>query len=195
MELTSDVKAEILAKLPGEMRDQIAQKMDNDAHAVLTIHSQYNDEGKKTGSVTLALDQDESEGTRKFFNLAGPLVDAVLNGKMVVIDELDARLHPLLIKAIVRLFNSAGNASGAQMLGVCHDTSILDRELLRRDQVCFVEKDRFGATRVAKLVEFKARKEEPFYKNYLEGKYGGIPFITNFENSFKHGQAQERAGV
>lgn len=134
------------------------------------------------------LDQQESEGTKKFYNLAGMFVDAVRSGSLIIVDELDARLHSLLTKAILQMFNSKIVQSEAQLLAVCHDTALLDKSQLRRDQIYLVEKDVLSATRVANLVEFKVRKEARYYKNYLEGKFGAIPFVENFERILTHVQ-------
>jgi uncharacterized protein len=99
-----------------------------------------------------------------------------------VIDEFDARLHTLLSKAIIKLFHSSEPASNAQLLVASHDTALLDRDLLRRDQLYFVEKNQYGATSTTSLVEFKVRKETPYDKNYLDGKYGAIPVVEDLRN-------------
>jgi AAA15 family ATPase/GTPase len=84
-----------------------------------------------------------------------------------------------LSKAILKLFNSPETASQAQLLVASHDTALLDRDLLRRDQIYFIEKNQFGATNATSLVEFKPRKETPYYKNYLDGRYGAIPIVED----------------
>lgn len=100
----------------------------------------------------------------------------------MVIDEFDARLHTLLTKSILKLFHSSQTKSKAQLLVASHDTALLDRNLLRRDQIYFVEKDKYGATETTALVEYKPRKESPYDRNYLDGKYGAIPFIDALES-------------
>ena len=133
------------------------------------------------------MDDQESEGTKKYFNLVGVFITALQENRLVVIDEFDARLHTLLTKSILKLFNSPQTKSKAQLLVASHDTALLDRNLLRRDQIYFVEKNKFGATEVTSLVEFKPRKESPYDKNYLEGKYGAIPFIDGLESLLTNG--------
>lgn len=155
---------------------------------ILTMHSVFDNNGNEISETTFDLEEQESEGTKKFYNIIGVLLRAVKENRLVIIDELDARIHTLLTKAIIRLFNGTDVKTEAQLLGVCHDTAIMDRDLLRRDQIYLVEKDKLAATTVVNLVEYKVRKETPFYKNYLEGKYGGIPFIENLENVLKDGQ-------
>ena len=134
------------------------------------------------------MDQAESEGTRKFFNIIGVLILALTQDRVVIIDEFDARLHSLLTKAIIKLFNSSVLNSRAQLLVAVHDTALQDKKVLRRDQIYYIEKNRFGATSARSLVEYKARKEEPYDKNYLEGKYGAIPFIHDLENLVADGK-------
>ncbi|MEH1840702.1 MAG: AAA family ATPase [Nostoc sp.] len=97
------------------------------------------------------LDEQESEGTKKVFALAGPLVDTLKNGKVLIIDEFDARIHPLISRAIVELFNSnETNPNNAQLIFMTHDTNLLNNKLFRRDQIWFTEKNRYGATDLSK---------------------------------------------
>ncbi|MCF6404880.1 ATP-binding protein [Chitinophaga filiformis] len=156
---------------------------------VVTNHYVYNNEGEITGETSFDMLTHESEGTKKFYNIIGAILFAIRKGQFVVIDEIDARFHTLLTKAIMGLFNSETVKSGAQLLAASHDIAVVDHELLRRDQIYIVEKDNLAATRVVNLVEYKTvRKDTPFGKNYLEGKYGGIPFIENLENFLKNGE-------
>ncbi|HTK17991.1 MAG TPA: ATP-binding protein [Mucilaginibacter sp.] len=184
----NEVKDEILNRVPVEMREEIRERIERDLKPVFATHNVYNDHGKVVDETPFSMATVESEGTRKFYNLAGLLVDAVHNGRLVVIDELDARLHTLLTRAIIQLFNSEKMKTEAQLFAASHDTALLDKDLLRRDQIYFVEKDQFSATRVTTLAEYKPRKETPYYKNYLEGKYGAIPFIENLETVLTHGE-------
>lgn len=125
--------------------------------------------------------EDESTGTRNLLSLAGPLLDMLNKGRTLVIDELDASLHPLLVRQIVRLFHTPEiNTNGAQLVFTTHDTSLLDApDLLRRDQVWIVEKDRDQASSLVSLAEFSPRKTEALERGYLMGRYGGIPFIND----------------
>jgi AAA15 family ATPase/GTPase len=85
----------------------------------------------------------------------------------------------------LKIFNSENIRSEAQLLVASHDTALLDKRILRRDQICIVEKNQFGSTELTSLVEFKPRKESPYDKSYLDGKYGGIPMISDLEEIFK----------
>lgn len=111
---------------------------------IVSDHKQYDDEGREVNNVAFAFNRNESEGTIKYFSLAYPIIDALDNGKRIVIDELDSKLHPLLVKKIVALFNDAKtNPKGAQLLFTAHDTYLLSAGLFRRDQVWFTQKMQF----------------------------------------------------
>jgi AAA15 family ATPase/GTPase len=145
---------------------------------VRTIHRKMDDEGKPTAAELFYLDRHESEGTKKIFAMSGPLIDTLKSGEVLIIDELDARLHPLLTKEIVSLFNDpVRNHKHAQLVFVTQDTNLLDNQLLRRDQIWFVEKDRQGASYLYSLAEFKVRNDSTYEKDYIQGRYGAIPFL------------------
>ena len=154
-------------------------------------HSKINVDGEVVGVVDFDIDERESDGTRKLFNLAGPIVDTLRQGKSLFVDELDAQLHPLLSRRIVKLFNCAEtNPHGAQLIFTTHDTNMLSKKLLRRDQVVFVEKTAKTnySTKLTPMMSItldngaKPRTDSNYEKNYLEGKYGAIPY---FEDEFK----------
>lgn len=123
---------------------------------------------------------DESNGTRNLLFLAGPVLDILRKGLTLVIDELDTSLHTLLVRELVRLFHRPEvNTGGAQLIFTTHDTALLDApELLRRDQVWLVEKGRDQATALLSLQEFSPRKNEARERGYLNGRYGGVPFLS-----------------
>jgi len=129
----------------------------------------------------------ESEGTKKIFNLLGILLDTLNNDKILIIDELDSRLHPLLTREIVKLFHSDNNSS--QLVFATHDTNLLDKNIFRRDQIWFTEKDIYGATHLYSLAEYKlnnskVRNDASYEKDYILGYYGAIPYVSNFESLF-----------
>jgi AAA15 family ATPase/GTPase len=134
------------------------------------------------------LSKNESSGTNKIFDLAGYIVLALKFGSLVLIDELDSKLHPILTQEIIKLFNNPEtNPKNAQLIFTTHDTNLLGANLFRRDQVWFTEKDDFEATDLYSLLEFKdedgktIRKDRSFEKDYIRGRYGAIPYITNFQ--------------
>ncbi len=158
------------------------RKVDN---TVISSHQQYDDDGKETKSVTFPFRKNESEGTIKYFSLAFPIIDALDNGKRLIIDEFDSKMHPLLTCKIIALFNSlVTNPRNAQLIFTTHDTNLLSANLFRRDQVWFTQKDSFGASSLYSLAEYKVRNSAPFEKDYLMGKYGGVPVVGQFERLF-----------
>jgi uncharacterized protein len=124
--------------------------------------------------------QEESDGTQRLYALAAPVLEVLNNGRLLVVDELDSSLHPLLVRRLVRLFHHPEhNPKGAQLLFTTHDTSLIDRTLFRRDQIWFTEKDRDQATRVYPLSDFSPRETEAWEKGYLIGRYGAVPFFDD----------------
>lgn len=123
--------------------------------------------------------ENESDGTKELFNLSFYLITAIANGVVVIIDEVNAKLHPVLVRYLVSLFNSdKHNPKNAQLIFTTHETSILDQDILRRDQVWFCEKDENQATRLYSLLDFKPRKGyENLEAAYLAGRYGAVPMI------------------
>jgi AAA15 family ATPase/GTPase len=121
----------------------------------------------------------ESDGTRAYLALLGPAVDALKKGAPLLIDELDASLHPLLAIQLIRLFNTpSSNPKGAQLIFNTHDTNLLSGGVLRRDQIWFTEKGNDATSHLYPLSDFKPRRQENLQNGYLQGRYGAIPFIN-----------------
>ncbi len=177
--------------LPKEMPEQLKRDIIKDSPMLVelkTAHRKMDAANQDMGAVLFDLDANESAGTQKMVKLTGPLLDTLENGRLLVVDELDARMHPLLTRMIVSLFNSPANRSNAQLVFASHDTTLLTPKLFRRDQIWFTEKDNYGATDLYSLVELKGvRKEATFAKDYIRGKYGAIPFIGDQEWLFCEG--------
>jgi uncharacterized protein len=145
---------------------------------ILTGHRRYDQAGNVTAIIYFDIHRHESDGTRKIVALAGPIVEALKTGAVLFVDELDARLHPLITRSVLALFNSQEtNPKNAQLIFATHDTNLLDKSIFRRDQIWFAEKDRWGATHLYSLVEYKVRNDASFEKDYIHGRYGAIPFI------------------
>jgi uncharacterized protein len=128
----------------------------------------------------------ESTGTQNLFHAAFSFVDALDNGSIVVFDELDASLHPLIARRIVQEFNSSEtNPKNAQLIFTTHDTNLLGNtpndSPLRRDQVWLTEKTAKGATTLTPLTDYQPRKEESLERGYLQGRFGGVPVLSQFE--------------
>ena len=181
----TDITTEKLASLPKLKRQQVEKNMS--AHTLveaITAHNIYNEDGQVIDENDFYRDVMESEGTKKVIELSGPIFDTLINGKTLIVDELDARLHPLLTRNIVLLFmDPERNKHGAQLIFATHDTNLLDLSVLRRDQIWFAEKDKVESTDLYSLVEFEEDgQEEPNNKHdierdYIRGRYGAIPFI------------------
>jgi hypothetical protein len=163
--------------LPKDLKEFVLKKS-SDRTFVRTVHKKYDSDGQILSSELFDLDDNESEGTKKLFSFAGPLVDVLKNGRVIVIDELDARFHPLITCAIIRLFNSnETNPQNAQLIFTTHDTNLLSNTIFRRDQIWFTEKNPRGATDLYSLAEFKVRNDASYEKDYIQGRYGAVPFI------------------
>jgi hypothetical protein len=144
-----------------------------DAHVVRFHH--------RTEAGSAAFDfADESSGTRSLFAFAGPLVDVFSRGRTLVVDELDASLHPLIVRQLVRRFHVGHPSSpAAQLLFTTHDTSLLSAPgLFRRDQIWFVEKGADQSSTLYPLTDFHPRKHEAIERGYLAGRYGAVPFLN-----------------
>lgn len=130
---------------------------------------------------------EESVGTQNIFSLIPVIRDVLVNGKVLIIDEIDRSLHPLLVKYILEIFNDEEiNKNGSQLIFNTHDTNILDLELLRRDQIWFTEKNPVnGASNIYPLDDFSVRNTENIEKGYLLGRYGAVPFIDENINPFE----------
>jgi uncharacterized protein len=157
-------------------------KSDEDEPSIIIKRKVYED-GKVVGTEEFDLMEYESEGTKKLFAFAGAFLHALEHGKILVVDELESSLHPLITRTIIELFNS--EKSIAQLIFATHDTNLLSNRFFRRDQIWFVEKSSQGSSCLFSLAEYKEgkpRKDASFGKDYVLGKYGAIPFLGNFDD-------------
>ncbi len=167
---------------PREMRGGVK---DLPIYQAITQHNKFSSDGNLIGSEMVDLSEYESEGTKKLFNFAPAFLEGLENQRIFIIDELDAKLHPLLTTALIKMFHSnTGSGHCSQLIFTTHDTNLLTSELFRRDQIWFAEKDKLGATQMYSLYDFKpqgknVRTDELYEKNYLIGKYGAIPYLGN----------------
>ena len=144
---------------------------------ISTVH-QLTDDSVEKKQYTLLLGQ-ESVGTQRFFSRIGLWMDALNSGAVLVVDEIEASMHPLLTRHLIEMIqDQTTNQNHAQLIFTTHDTGLLDLKLLRRDQIWFAEKDeKTMQTDIYALTEFSPRKEENIARGYLQGRYGAIPFI------------------
>lgn len=146
---------------------------------LITYHRKYDENNVLIDTVPFNFDKQESEGTKKLLYLLGPWFDTLQNGKVLLVDELDSRLHSHLTLRLIDFFHKF-NTNHAQLICAVHDISLLNKETFRRDQIWFVEKNQFGASELVSLGDFKTdkvRNKSAFDKNYLDGKYGAIPYF------------------
>jgi len=159
-----------------------------DKLALFSEHPVFDANGHITHTRKVPMRLFESAGTLKLFAIAGPVIDTLKAGKVLFVDEMDAKFHPLMTKELIRLFQSEKtNPHNAQLIFVTHDTNLLSKELFRRDQIWFVEKDSYGGSHLYSLAEFKFEetKDSPYKEDYIAGRYGAIPFLGDFSNLFK----------
>ncbi len=168
--ISKKVSAEQLKNLPPELSKLIfGDKNEIDAYQIQTLHK----------DVLFDFETEESDGTRRIFSLIGPWVDALKNGKILIVDELDTKLHHLLNLFLIRLFHDpTQNKTNAQLIFTTHNTNLLDQDIFRRDQIWFTEKNaENGSTDLYSLTEYSPRKDKDIERGYLAGKYGALPFI------------------
>ncbi len=153
---------------------------------IQVVKKKYNSDGSAIVGKRMLFWNQEGEGVKKMFVLSPFLIKALDNGGAFFVDEFDARLHPRLSRKIVELFHSQrSNPNGAQLIFAAHDTNFMDTHLLRRDQICLVEKDQYGASHLHSLVEYKGvRNDASFEKDYLKGKYNAVPLLSKLEEPF-----------
>lgn len=180
-----DISLEAISKFPwpDDLKTKIMNEKGWKSVSLNTLHQKFDQDGEVVGSVVFELDEDESKGTKKFFAMSAPILDTLQNGKILIIDELDSSLHPILTQHLIKLFHDKDiNKNNAQLIFATHDTNLLKPELFRRDQIWLTEKDQYGATTIYSLAQFKnVRKQEDFAKQYIQGKYGAIPYLGKFE--------------
>lgn len=142
---------------------------------VRTVHDIYDENGNIVGEKLFNLSQ-ESTGTLRFLAYIQNIIEMISNGGVFIVDEMSARLHPLLTKLIVDIFCSSQNKK-AQLIFTTHDISLLNNNQFRRDEVVFIDKNERGESSLYALSDLKVREDATFNKDYLQGKYGAIPIF------------------
>ena len=178
--LPKDIPKELQDKL---VKDLMGKKQIN----IFSSHGIYDENGKMIDTQKFEFEEMESAGTRKLFDMAGPIFDTLNSGSVLVIDELDAKMHPLISQELVSLFNDPDrNLNCAQLIFSTHDTNLLSSHLLRRDQIWFTEKDAQERTDIYNMMQIvlpdgsKPRGDGNIGRNYISGRYGGIPYIPPY---------------
>ncbi len=196
-ELPQEARSPLIAsrKLRGDLDEPIALRL-------LTLHRVRDKAGNIIGEAEYEFSEMTSDGTQKIIALAGPIVDALARGAIMFAVKLDSRLHPKMMRALLELFLSPEtNPHNAQIIFATHDTNLLDRSLLRRDQIYFCEKEQ-DATRLYSLADFilpevrggskHVRNDASFEKDYIEGRYGAIPYFGDLRGLFREEFAAQR---
>lgn len=173
---TTDFSPDVLPKtMSATLKEDLIRRMSGKALTTLKfVHSDT-----QTGEPVEFDEDEESDGTMALFAFAGPWLDVTENERVLVVDELDTSLHPLLVHHLVKLLHHQGTR--AQLIFTTHDTTLLSQKLLRRDQVWFMEKDAARATQLYPLSQFSTRENEAVERGYLNGRYGGIPFLKDLD--------------
>ena len=177
---SEDVKnlmLEMIQEMDLDIVDFRVEEKENDMIEVFTKHCVDGVESE----ISLS---DESSGTKKLFGLLPFIAESLLTGTVLVIDELDAKIHPVLLCHIIMMFNDLSiNRHKAQLIFTSHDLSTMNSKVFRRDEIWFVAKGNAQNSKLYSLVEFKnengesVRKDAKFDKQYLEGKYGADPYL------------------
>ena len=151
----------------------IKYRKDKDKVSIYTYHK-----GLDNNEYKLDID-NESAGTVKSLALYALIKVVIASGQALFFDELNIKLHPLLLKFIIDMFNNS--STGAQLIYTTHDVTLLSNKFFRRDQIWFTQKDQYGISKLYSFAEFKIRNDASFEKDYLGGVYGGIPYLKDFE--------------
>ena len=168
-------EAPTFQEAPAEIRKMMKERIPVDAIQLTVYTVRQNEKGER---VPLNL-EEESTGTISLFNLAGPILDVLDNGYILVVDELNSGLHPLAFRHLISLFyDPEMNKKNAQLIFTTHDVSVTEHECMGRDQIWLVEKGKDLAAKLVPYSDFKTRDERSFRKGYLQGRYGAIPRIA-----------------
>lgn len=173
--------------MPKEIKEGLINELKDKKNIELfSRHNIYNKKGNIVGSTFFDIEEAESAGTNKLIQLSGPIFDTLTNGYTLLIDELDAKMHPLISQYIVNLFNDPKmNTKNAQLIFTTHDTHLLSSKMLRRDQIWFTEKDASEQTDLYNMMNIelpdgsKPRSDANYKRNYIAGRYGAVPYIIN----------------
>lgn len=176
-------------QLPPGLADSMKKSIEKNPYLIYGIHQMYSNNVALESTYSLPFDE-ESTGTRALYSLGGKVLLALRNGGVLVVDELDTSLHPYLTRMIMYMFQSTKlNPLNAQLIFTSHDMTLLDRDLVRRDQVWITEKNDVGVSDLFSLQDFEGvREETPFDKWYLAGKFGGLPNLKSVDSMFDEEQ-------
>jgi len=201
-------ESELPDDMPKSMRSQLSKQLrGKKSYTVFAKHRLYDSDALPTDKThTWKWEDRESSGSKKAFQLSGPILWALANGGVLIIDEIEAKLHPVMTLNTIDVFlDKESNPNNAQLIFATHDTNLLSYSKLRRDQICFAEKNKWESTEIYSLSdfvyfeekngEFKSEKERPDTdkeKRYFEGRYGAIPALGNFQKFIRNTQWEKK---
>ncbi|MGO9638097.1 MAG: AAA family ATPase, partial [Terracidiphilus sp.] len=163
----------VLGGGPGVLLEHVPEQGTQNLVSVTMFHR----DSKGEGQVELDF-ADESHGTQTLFVTAGAWLNVFKNGEVLLFDEIETSLHPLLVRYLIRKFHSdQSNPNNAQLIFTTHSTSLLNLDLFRRDQIWFVEKDASGGSTLYPLTDFSPRQDEALERGYMRGRYGALPIL------------------
>lgn len=163
--------------IPSDMPEEMRRRIVDDFKDKKFLSAKFEHRGRGAQSVLFDYDE-ESDGTQRLYEMAGPLISSIRHDYTLIMDEIETSLHPYLVRLIIRMFqNPERHESTAQLIFSTHSDGLLDSGLLERDQFWFVEKRR-GQSELIALNDYKPRKGEALRLNYLRGRYGGVPSIA-----------------
>lgn len=174
-----EVEKRVITALVAALKREVTEIKDEQLHDLLENQKQVHLLHRLGDQLIPFEPEQESNGTIAYLTLLVPIISVLGSGGVVCVDELDASLHPLLAMQLIHLFsNLQENPKGAQLIFNTHDTNLLSRGILRRDQIWFAEKKQDGSSQIYPLTDFKPRNEENLVNGYLQGRYGAIPFLN-----------------
>lgn len=199
--------SELPDDMPKSMKEKLAKSLKGkQSYTVFAEHNIYDSEQKPTNRTrSWKWEERESSGAKKAFQLSGPILWALANGGVLIIDEIEAKLHPIMTLNTIDIFlNKRSNPNNAQLIFATHDTNLLSYSKLRRDQICFAEKNKWESTELYSLSDFiyfgeksgelvseKERPDTDKEKRYFEGRYGAIPALGGFQTFIRNTQWQK----
>jgi len=164
----------------------------SDGKELITKHAVYDKNNFLSGYEDFSVDEDESEGTKKLIYLLGAIYDTLQTGSVFFIDEFNSKLHPNLSLKLIHLFHEY-NSNGAQFIITAHDPTLLDKNIFRRDQIWFMDRNQFGISELYPMSNFKAseglRNMSDFRKKYLNSEFGAaesLEYTRKFINLTKN---------
>lgn len=202
-------ESELPDDMPKAMKSRLAKSLKGkQSYTVIAKHTLYDNDGKPTPNlISWEWWEKESAGSKKAFELSGPILWTLANGGVLIIDEIEAKMHPVMTLNTIDIFlDPASNPNKAQLIFATHDTNLLTYSTLRRDQIYFVEKNKWESSELYSLSdfvyfenkngEFKSEKERPDTdkeKRYFEGRYKAIPLLGDFRTFIRNTKWQKEA--